>query len=217
MNSEWVVFTYETSGKWIPWNKKNYLHKIEFNSPQLFCLTNLAAISLFWSTNMATMTSCENGLYVHANFKVPITPKTGETKWRIIWSNWRCLFGGFEGFLAGTSVSHYHTDRLKWCACDRDHSGIAIQLSSDRGDDKETGLNRVQPNRSPFHSYIFFNFLLTRQIIINQTAYLTLHTSYFKYSTIWTGRFCSGLINTESTQIKLKYSYIRMAGLCTSV
>ena len=40
----------------IYWNKRKRLHNKEFNS-------NMAAVSLFWDTNMAAVKSCESTLF----------------------------------------------------------------------------------------------------------------------------------------------------------
>ena len=40
-------------------NKRKRLHKKMFNPTGLVSNTNMAAISLFWNTNMAAVTSCE--------------------------------------------------------------------------------------------------------------------------------------------------------------
>ena len=45
----------------IYWNKRKRLHKKRVQLPQdWFGDTNMAAVLLFWDTNMAAMTSCEN-------------------------------------------------------------------------------------------------------------------------------------------------------------
>ena len=48
----------------IYWNKRKRLHKKRVQFPRDWLGdTNMAAVSLFWGTNMAAMTSCENTQY----------------------------------------------------------------------------------------------------------------------------------------------------------
>ena len=51
---------------WFTETKESICIKIEFNSQRFSLDTNMAAISLFWDTNMAVVMSCENTLY-HKN------------------------------------------------------------------------------------------------------------------------------------------------------
>ena len=48
----------------IYWKKESVYMRKDFNSQMFFWYTNIAAVSLFWNTKMAAMTSCENALYV---------------------------------------------------------------------------------------------------------------------------------------------------------
>ena len=48
----------------IYWNKRNHLHEKKTSTLRGFSwYTNMAAVSLFWNTNMVAVTSCENALY----------------------------------------------------------------------------------------------------------------------------------------------------------
>ena len=49
----------------IYWNKKMHLHEKRVQLPEDFlCTPSWPPFSLFWNTNMAAVTSCENTLYV---------------------------------------------------------------------------------------------------------------------------------------------------------
>ena len=59
----------------IYWNKRKFLHKKRVNSHRIGLGHNMAAVSLFWDTNMVAVTSCENTVYPETVLKVPITLK----------------------------------------------------------------------------------------------------------------------------------------------
>ena len=47
------------------WNKRNCVRKKRVQTPsELVLFTNMASVSLFWNTNMAAVTSCENIPYI---------------------------------------------------------------------------------------------------------------------------------------------------------
>ena len=48
--------------KFIGTKESVYIRK-ELNSDRIGLVANMAAVSLFWNTNMAAVTSCENALY----------------------------------------------------------------------------------------------------------------------------------------------------------
>ena len=65
----------------IYWNKRKRLHKKRVQLPQD---TNMAAVSLFWKTDMAAVTSRENALYaLIINFLLPRDhlDQTARGKW----------------------------------------------------------------------------------------------------------------------------------------
>ena len=49
--------------------KERVYIKKEFNSTRLSWNTNMAAVSLFCNKNMATVTSCENALYILEDYQ----------------------------------------------------------------------------------------------------------------------------------------------------
>ena len=53
---------------WFTETKESICIKIEFNTQRFSLDTNMAAISLFWDTNMAVVTSCENTLLRNVSF-----------------------------------------------------------------------------------------------------------------------------------------------------
>ena len=67
---EWSVILYRVfSLTWLAsmqiyWNKRKRLHKKRVQLPEDWFGTNMAAVSLFWDTYMAAVTSCENTLYL---------------------------------------------------------------------------------------------------------------------------------------------------------
>ena len=65
----WNVFTHVASVYANLLQPKNHLHEKRVQLPEDFRgETNMAAVSLFWKTNMAAVKSCENALFLDKGF-----------------------------------------------------------------------------------------------------------------------------------------------------
>ena len=74
----------------IYWNKRKRLHKKRVQLPEAW-FGNMATVSLFWDTNMAAVTSCENTLYVNKwnrNWELPADESDSRIRSIALVSDW---------------------------------------------------------------------------------------------------------------------------------